>query len=279
MSNKERQLEGRVAVVTGGSAGLGRATCLALAAEGARLAIVGRNRQRLEETSAQIAENAAGAMDVITLCLDVTCEKDMAAMAREALRRWDRIDILVHSAGILRAGEPALRRIDQTPVSEWDEVIRTNLRGTFLANRAVLEAMIRQRAGDILNLSSKSGRRGLAFDGPYCASKFGVIGLTESIAEEVRPYGVRVQVLLPGTFQTPVWSQAGPLPTPAELPPAGRVAQTIVHMLKMPADSYLLSPIIEPTDSPAESGWRGRRGSQLAPAGTTPSWFGPALRA
>ena len=186
-------------------------------------------------------------------------------MAARTLERWGRIDMLVNSAGLLRPATGGLQGIVQTPVEEWDEVIDINLKGTFLTNRAVLPAMIEQRGGDIVNLSSKSGRRGLAFDAPYCASKFGVIGLTEAIAEEVREYGVRVQVLLPSTFQTGVWSQAGPLPEPTGLPPPERVADAILFMLSMPADAVLPSPIVEPLGTSAESGWRGG-------ASTSPGW-------
>src|SRR5205085_4020980 len=87
-------------------------------------------------------------------------------------------------------------------VAEWDEVLKVNLRGTFLANRSVLPAMIRQGRGEIVNLSSIAGRIGMAYDAPYAVSKAAVIGLSETLAREVRPAGVRVQVLLPGRFDT-----------------------------------------------------------------------------
>jgi len=252
-----RSLAGRVAIVTGGSAGIGRLTAVALAHRGASVAVVGQNSERLAGACGEI--RAAAATDSIALALDVRCESDMAAMAAQTIERFGRIDILVHSAGVLRPMGSGLKRIDQTSVAEWDHVVSTNLTGTFLANRAVLPQMIRQRSGDIVNLSSKSGRRGLAFDGPYCASKFGVVGLTEAIAEEVKSYGVRVQSLLPGMFLTGVWSQAGPLPAPAQLPPAERVAEMIVHMISLPPDTTLGSTIIEPSASQAETGWRGAR--------------------
>jgi NAD(P)-dependent dehydrogenase (short-subunit alcohol dehydrogenase family) len=193
----------------------------------------------------------------MTLSLDLRQADDAARMAAATLERWERVDILVHSAGILRPPGSRLQRCDETEVEDWELVIDTNLKSTFLTNRAVLPHMIEQGRGDIMNLSSKSGRRGLAFDAPYCASKFGVIGLSEAIAEEVRSFGVRVQTLLPGTFDTDIWNQAGPLGKPLGLPPAARVAESILLMITLPPDTCVWSPLVEPLVSEAESGWRG----------------------
>lgn len=277
LADSQRPFAGQVAIVTGGSAGIGRDVCARLAARGARLAVVGRDPDRLEQVRRECIENGgAEPGDVLTLRLDVRSASDMAEMAARTRERFDRIDILVHSAGVLRPAGAGLMRLDQTPPEIWDEVVCTNLRGTYLANRAVLPMMIEQRSGDILNLSSKSGRRGLAFDAPYCASKFGVIGLTEALAEEVKSYGVRVQALCPGTFETGVWGQAGPLPRPGNLPPSSRVADAIVFLLSLPRDACVPSHDIEPAYSLAETGWRGggagrvqrsrdREGAGLAP--------------
>jgi 3-oxoacyl-[acyl-carrier protein] reductase len=254
----ELSLGGHVAIVTGGSAGIGRLTAERLAGSGASLVLVGRNQDRLADCASEIRADHPCA-EVMTLSLDVCSESDMSSMAERTVQRFGRIDILIHSAGLLRPPGSELKRIDQTTIVDWHEVVETNLTGTFLANRAVLPRMIEQRNGDIINLSSKSGRRGLAFDGPYCASKFGVVGLTEAIAEEVKAYGVRVQSLLPGTFQTGVWSQAGPLPAPGHLPPADRVAETILFMITRPREMTLGSFVIEPAESLAETGWRGGR--------------------
>jgi len=243
-------LAGRVAIVTGASSGLGRATCVALARAGAAIVAVGRHPERLAATAGLVAD--AGAAPALTLALDVRSEADMQRMAEVTLARHGRIDILVNSAGILRPPGAPMRPAAQLPAHEWDEVLAVNLRGTFLANRAVLPAMIAARRGDIVNLSSKSGRVGIAFDSPYCASKFGVHGLSEALAEEMRSFGVRVQVLAPGRFATEVFEQIG-LPQPAGLPPPERVADTIRWMLSMPDDMRLLSPLIEPLQGSA--GW------------------------
>lgn len=255
------RLTGQTAIVTGGSAGIGYDTCLALAREGARLVIVGRDSERLSQTANASAElSPGGTPPPIHMSLDVRSESDMRRMAAETSRACGRIDILVHAAGILRPRGARLRMVSKMPTDDWDAVLQTNLRGTFLANRAVLPTMIRQRAGNIVNLSSLSGRVGLAFDAPYCASKFGVVGLSESLADEVRGHGVRVQVLLPGMFQGGVWNQSG-LPAPTDLPPASRVAETIVQLLSLPEDISLGTQIVEPLVNQVHSGWRGMKGS------------------
>ena len=258
-------LSGQIAIVTGASSGIGRATCIALARAGAQLVAVGRDASRLDATADQAREASGGRASVLALALDVRSERDMQQMAERTLERFGRIDILVHAAGILRAPGATLRMLAHLPSDEWDEVVDINLRGTFLANRAVLPAMLAARRGDILNLSSRSGRAGIAFDAPYCASKFGVIGLSEAVADEVRHVGVRVQVLAPGKFATEVLQQSGPLPQPEDIPPPERVADAIVWMLSMPADTRLLNPIIEPTRQPGGAGWiAGRSGGAAA---------------
>jgi len=125
-------------------------------------------------------------------------------------------------------------------------VLGTNLRGMFLCNRAVVSSMIQKRRGDIVNLSSVSGREGRAHDAPYCASKFGVIGMSEALAEEVRSYGVRVQLVIPDAVKTPMWDQNGPVPCPPDALPPERVADLILYMVSLPADTILLGATIAP---------------------------------
>ncbi len=257
---------GQVAIVTGASSGIGRATCIALARAGAQIVAVGRDEARLAATADLVRE--VGRTPAVVLALDVRSEADMQRMSACTLERFGRIDVLVHAAGILRAPGATLRMLAQLATPEWDEVVDINLRGTYLANRAVLPAMLAARRGDIVNLSSRSGRVGIAFDAPYCASKFGVVGLSEAIADEVRPFGVRVQVLAPGKFDTEVLQQTGPLPQPADIPPPERVADAIVWMLSMPPDTRLLNPAIEPTRQPGGAGWaqgRGEAGRRTGP--------------
>jgi 3-oxoacyl-[acyl-carrier protein] reductase len=248
------RLQGQVAIITGGSAGIGRATSLALAREGARVSIVGRNWPRIAETVAEL-EGTTQRTDFMGLALDVCREQESEEMVQKTLDRFGRVDILVTCAGILRARGSSLKTLRDMSVEEWDEVLETNLKGVFLTNRAVLPQMMHQHRGDIINLSSTSGRKGLAYDSAYCASKFGVIGLSEALAEEAREYGIRVQVVLPGAIDTPMWGQNGPLPRPPELLPTARVADLIVCMLTLAKDVILVSPAIVLFAHPDKPAW------------------------
>ena len=201
-------------------------------------------RQMLDEVHRQAAE--LGDMAPSGLALDVRSESDMEEMARQTIDRFGRIDILVASAGILRAKGCNPKLMVDVLAEEWDEVLNTNLTGVFLSNRAVLPTMIKQRKGSIVNISSISGRVGRAYDSAYCASKFGVIGLSEALAEEVRQYNIRVQVILPAAVDTSMWDQNGPIPRPPDLLPADRVAELIVYLITLPDDTMLINPVIAP---------------------------------
>jgi NAD(P)-dependent dehydrogenase (short-subunit alcohol dehydrogenase family) len=261
------RLAGRLAIVTGGSSGIGRATCVAMAREGANVVVVSRDPERLGRAVADIREQAGRiASEVSGLAIDVRSESDMRRMADAAIGRFGRIDILVAAAGIPRPPGAPLRPAARVPLVEWDEVIRTNLTGTFLSNRAVLPDMMARGCGDIVNISSLAGLRGFAFDGPYSASKFGGIGLSEALAQEVGPAGVRVQVLLPGPFGTEGPSKQGSLPHATDHPPASRVAEAIVYLVTLPRDTRLVMPMITPLAIAAGSGWRGGLSQGPAPA-------------
>jgi 3-oxoacyl-[acyl-carrier protein] reductase len=242
-------LEGQVAIVTGGGSGIGRAACSALAREGARLVVVDVDQIHVRETLHEIhgqTRHPEASERVIGLTLDVRRERDMEEMVRQTVARFGQIDILITSAGILRAKGSGPKLVAEMPTAEWDEVIDTNLKGTFLSNHAVLPNMIRQRRGQIVNMSSTSGRQGRAYDSAYCASKFGVIGLTEALAQEVLQYNIRVQVILPDAVDTPLWHQNGPIPRPAGALPVSRVADLIVYLLTLPEDCLLVNPVIAP---------------------------------
>jgi NAD(P)-dependent dehydrogenase (short-subunit alcohol dehydrogenase family) len=256
----EDNLNGRVAIVTGGTVGIGRATCLALAKEGAHVVAIGRKKELLNQTMEELGHLQNSEMH-LGLSLDVRCEMDMQQMVERTMDQFGRIDILITAAGILRPGGSALRMLQQMSVDEWDDVIDTNLKGVFLSNRAVLPAMINRRGGNIVNLSSTSGRKGLAYDTAYCASKFGVIGLSEALAIEMQQYGIRVQVLLPGAIDTGMWDQNGPLPPPKDILAPERVADLILYIVCLPEDMMIATPIIEPFKTRLKKGWLGHASS------------------
>jgi NAD(P)-dependent dehydrogenase (short-subunit alcohol dehydrogenase family) len=250
------RLAGQVAIVTGGSGGIGMAACIALALEGAQVVTVGRTAEKVDAVAGDVASAVPAAPRPLGMALDVRSEPDMEMMARRTQEAFGRIDILVTCAGL---GRPSLSRSVPLPVAQlspeaWDEMIDTNLTGVFLSNRAVLPAMMAQRRGQILNVSSSRGAtEGQPYASAYCASKFGVMGLSEALAEEVRPVGIKVQVLLPDAVDTPLLHGTTLAPTADDALPASVVADFIVTMLTLPENAVLVNPLIAP--------FKGRRGS------------------
>jgi 3-oxoacyl-[acyl-carrier protein] reductase len=238
-------LKGKVCIITGASSGIGKSSAELFLKHGAKIVLVDINSERLASTVQEL-ENIGDPSEILSLPYSISNEDQMNAMATKTLEHFGQIDVLVASAGILRLGG-SLKTLVDTSLKEWDTIIETNLTGTFLSNRAVLKAMIEQKQGDIINISSTSGRQGRAFDGPYCASKFGIIGLSESLAEEVSSYGVRIQTVLPDSVDTPFWEQNGSaaIKSPVTIP-SERVAQLILHLVTLPRDAFLYNPIIAP---------------------------------
>lgn len=242
----DQRLQGRVAIVTGGASGIGQATCYALAREGAHVIAVDRNQERLDSTLAELSSINSAEGGHLALSLDVSNEQDMEAMAARAIEKFGQIDILVCSAGILRGSGQPPQPLQRISTEEWDQVLDTNLKGMFLSNRAVLPNMMKRRQGNIINLSSVSGKQGRAFDAPYCASKFGVIGMSEALAEEVRNAGIRVQIVIPDAVDTPIWDQNGPVPRPPNALAPERVADLILYLVTQPGDTMLLQAVVAP---------------------------------
>jgi NAD(P)-dependent dehydrogenase (short-subunit alcohol dehydrogenase family) len=242
-------LNGQVTIVTGGSSGIGLAVSLSLAREGAHVVVLGRSPTRVQDTVRLVREmqdETNSGASVLGLVADVRRERDTERMARETLAVFGQIDALVTSAGILRGVTAEAHQLVDLLDAEWDEVLETNLTGVFLSNRAVLPAMIRQRRGNIVNVSSTSGLKGLAYDAAYCASKFGVIGMSQALAEEVSHYGVRVQVVLPGPVDTPIWRQNELIPSVGPALLAERVADAILRLLGSPEDVSMTGTCIYP---------------------------------
>jgi 3-oxoacyl-[acyl-carrier protein] reductase len=161
-----------------------------LSEAGAKIAIAGRNSTRLNQVAEQI-ENRGG--DGLAVVADVTKESDVEDMVARVLDRYKRVDILVNNAGQI-----IKRKVIDTTTAEWDNIIAVNLRGTFLCTRAVLSAMIRQRNGKIINISSTGGRRANPATTAYASSKFGVSGFSESLAQEMAERGITVTSVCPG---------------------------------------------------------------------------------
>ncbi len=186
-------LEDKVAIVTGASRGAGRAIALALAHEGARVVAVARTRADLDRLAEEI--NAADGV-CAPLDANIANPADARRIAAHALDRFGRIDVLVNNAGV---GGP-MSSVEDTPVEEWQRTLDVNLTGPFLCSQAVLPAMKEQRSGHIMMISSGAGKQGYPNMAAYCASKFGLHGLAQSLAAEVSDLNIRVTTILPGSI-------------------------------------------------------------------------------
>jgi 3-oxoacyl-[acyl-carrier protein] reductase len=191
-----KPLEGGVALITGGSRGIGKAIAVRLAAMGASVAICGRDEEKLTITSREL--EAAGAK-VLARRADVTKEPDIQAFVEATEKKFSGITILVNNAG---TGGGGFGAIQEKTEAEWDLVMNTNLKSVFFASRAVIPGMIQRRGGDIINISSLAGKNTFAGGGIYCASKWGLQGLSGCMAEDLRAHGIRVSVICPGSVAT-----------------------------------------------------------------------------
>ena len=232
----EHNLAEKVALVTGGGHGIGAAIARRLAGLGATTVICGRNRERLEQT--------ARAIQCESLACDVADWTSVAALAEQVRETFSRLDILVNNAGISGPGGP----LHTMPLENWDAVFNTNLRGVFYTVRAFVPLMISSGGGDIINISSIAGKNALPNAAAYGASKWGLNGLSYSIAEELRSHKIRVSVICPGSTNTELSPHAGK--DPKKMLQGEDVAHAVEMIVTQSPQSFASEVVLRPTQKP-----------------------------
>jgi 3-oxoacyl-[acyl-carrier protein] reductase len=194
-------LQGKVAVVTGASQGIGRETSLALAAAGAKVAVAARNEEKLK---ALVSEIVAAGGEALAVKMDVADVEQVKAGFKQVVEKFGRLDILVNNAAIARDGLAVRMKME-----DWEAVLRTNLTGAHLCIQQALSTMMRARAGRIINLASVVAEMGNAGQANYVAAKAGLIGLTKAIAIEIASRNITVNAVAPGFIETPMTDVLG----------------------------------------------------------------------
>ncbi len=231
-------LENQVAVVTGAGRGIGRAIAMELGALGMRVGLASRTQAELRETAARIKSSAV-------FPTDVRSRSEVERLLDSAARTLGPIDVLVNSAGVGIYG-PVTDSSDE----DFDVVLETNLKGIFFACRHVLPSMIERKRGHIINIASIAGKVASANRTLYCASKFGVVGFSNSLAEEVREHGVRVSVICPGSTDTAFSPENKEGKSRQRMLQPGDVAHSVRMILAQEPNSFISEIVMRPTQKP-----------------------------
>jgi 3-oxoacyl-[acyl-carrier protein] reductase len=233
-------LEGKVALVTGASRGIGLAIARSLAGMGAKLGLCARESERLEGVAREFEHEGIA---VLAVPADVTRPADIAALVQAIERTLGPIEILVNNAGIGYFGP-----VQEASEVNWDAVLDTNLKAVFLLSKAVAPGMIQRRAGYIVNIVSLAGKNAFAGGGIYCASKWGLLGLTECMAEDLRPHGIRVSAVCPGTVATDFSPHTGK--DLSKMLQPQDVAYAVEMILAQAPQSFISEVLLRPTQKP-----------------------------
>jgi len=232
-------IENKVAVVTGSGRGIGRAIAIELGRLGAQVVLAARSRNELDETARMIGKNAS------VVPTDVRKKDELQRLFEQTTTALGPVDILVNAAGLGIFG-----RIIDFKEEDFEILIQTNLRGIFFASRFVLPSMIERKQGHIINIASIAGKVGSANRAVYCASKFGVVGFTESLAEEVRQHGVRVSVICPGSTDTRFSRSETSGKSKERMLRPEDIAHAVRMIVMQEPNSFISEIIMRPTQKP-----------------------------
>jgi 3-oxoacyl-[acyl-carrier protein] reductase len=238
-------LHTHVALVTGAGRGIGRAIAVQLARAGCQVAALARTENELAHTAAEAAADPAAA-SVLPLRADVTRDADLEQAVRLVIERLGRITVLVNNAGFA----PPRSSVLKTSLADWDRTLATCLRAPMVLTRLVLPDMLAHSRGSIVNIASISGKHGRGAEASYAAAKFGLLGFTQSLFEEVREHGIRVTAIVPGAVDT----EPEPLPGPGIRPgalQAADIAAAVLQVLLAPHGACPTEIVLEPLRAPA----------------------------
>ncbi|HVW77317.1 MAG TPA: SDR family oxidoreductase [Alloacidobacterium sp.] len=236
------ELKHQVAVVTGAARGIGEAISKRLAAMGATVVLAARNTEQLEKVRSEIAARNGSA---VVVPLDLRDEQSVASLGRKIEKEHGRCDILVNNAGIGVPGKP----LHELPPEEWALMMETNLRGPYLMIRALVPLMIAAKSGHIINISSLAGHNPLPGGAAYSATKWGLNGLTYSIAEELRPHNIRVSAVAPGSVNTH-FEVGGSNKDPNKKIQPDDVAHVVAMLVTQAPQSFVSEVLMRPTQKP-----------------------------
>jgi 3-oxoacyl-[acyl-carrier protein] reductase len=237
----QKVLAGTTALVTGASRGIGFAIARKLGLMGAKVAICARDARKLDEAAARLRNDG---LEVLAATADVARAKELAALVTKTEESLGSIEILVNNAGVGYFGP--LQEADE---KNWDSVLDTNLKSVFLLSKAVAPGMIERRAGHIINIGSLAGKNAFKNGSIYCASKWGLIGLTECMAEDLREYGIRVSVICPGSVATEFGSPASKK-NPQKMLQPDDIAHAVEMLVTQAPQSFISEVLIRPTQKP-----------------------------
>jgi NAD(P)-dependent dehydrogenase (short-subunit alcohol dehydrogenase family) len=229
---------GKIVVITGGSRGIGLAMARSFARSGYAIVITGRDAKRLQDAASELSKES---LQITSIQCDVRDEGSVDKLFREIRKHHPHIDVLINNAGVAHALAP----VDQLPVEIWKEVIDTNLTGTFLVTRGALPLM--RAGGSIVNNLSVAALQPFAGMSAYNASKFGALGFTQALREDLRKRGIRVLALLPGATDTDIWDQFWAGAPKEKMISADTVAEAVLNAVSAPANTSIDEIRIGPT--------------------------------
>lgn len=241
MVNAVSNFEGKVALVTGAGRGIGKAISLLLARSGCRVVLASRTRDQLEQVQKEIQALGGNALSIPT---DLTRDEEIDRLVHEIQEGWQGVDILINNAGWGKRA-PVVR----AKVEDWDQTFQLNLRAPMMLAKLLLPGMIAKGGGAVINIGSVSGKTGEANAAAYSASKFGLIGFTQSLYEEVREYGIKVSVILPGFVNTSLIPETRQLDR-GKMIQADDIALAVQYVLTSPPTSCPVEIAVRPQKNP-----------------------------